>query len=47
MVDTDGSPLTDGALANETFAVDVAGVSVPVSASLRAPYDPASVRVRS
>ncbi len=42
-----GERLTDATLASRIVEVDVAGERVPVEASLSAPYDPRSLRVRS
>ena len=43
----DRLPITADYLAGPGFAVNVSGVSTPVGLSLKPPYDPSSVRVRS
>jgi 4-methylaminobutanoate oxidase (formaldehyde-forming) len=46
LIDTGGIPLTAAGLAASRFEVDVAGVQMPVVASLAAPFDPTSARVK-
>jgi sarcosine dehydrogenase len=45
LIDTHGERISDTSLAKQRFEVDIAGVRVPVRASLSAPYDPKSARV--
>ena len=44
-VATDGVPLTRDAIARSSFTVDVGGITVPVTVSLEAPFDPATSRL--
>jgi glycine cleavage system aminomethyltransferase T len=46
LIETGGERLTDALLAARKFEVDVAGVRVPVKASLSAPYDARAERVK-
>lgn len=46
-VATDGVPLTREALARSTYTVDVGGITVPVTASLEAPFDPGNARLKA
>ena len=39
-------PVTEDRLAQTSFAIDIAGISVPMHASLAAPFDPASLRMK-
>jgi sarcosine dehydrogenase len=46
LIDTSGERLTDAGLAKQRFEVDIAGVRVPVRASVSAPYDPSGARLK-
>lgn len=45
-VETGGEIVDDAWLANRRFEVDIAGVAIPVSATVRAPLDPANTRLK-
>jgi 4-methylaminobutanoate oxidase (formaldehyde-forming) len=45
-VDTGGRPIDEAWLGRQRLEVDIAGEAIGVTASLRAPYDPANLRVR-
>jgi sarcosine dehydrogenase len=47
LIDSQGERLSDASLAARAFHVDIAGVQVPVTASVSAPYDPSSRRVHA
>jgi sarcosine dehydrogenase len=47
LIDTGGNKITDANLALRRFAVDIGGVDVAVVASLSAPFDPKSTRVKA
>jgi 4-methylaminobutanoate oxidase (formaldehyde-forming) len=46
LVSSEGATVDDAWLASRSVAVDVAGTSIPVVASLKAPYDPAGARLK-
>ena len=45
-VDTSGEVVGDTWIADRQFAVDIAGTAVPVTATVRAPLDPANNRLK-
>jgi 4-methylaminobutanoate oxidase (formaldehyde-forming) len=45
-VDTGGRPIDEAWLGRQRLEVDIAGEAIGVTASLRAPYDPANLRAR-
>ncbi len=47
LINTDGTPLTEAALAASVFEVDISGTRISVRATLKAPYDPEGARIRS
>ncbi len=47
LIHTGGLAVTDASLASQHFEVDIGGIRVPVTASLSAPYDPKSLRVKA
>jgi 4-methylaminobutanoate oxidase (formaldehyde-forming) len=46
-LDTRGEPIDESWLSRQQLEVDIAGEAIGVTASLKSPYDPANLRVRS